>query len=167
MKFKDKAFDIKFLGKVGNFGRENGSTISMVGGIVTLVGALYAAFKASGEVADISETYVKKVKEIETSSLTIDEKAKEIKDAKAMRNIRYICAEKWTLLFGGTSAGLIFLTKYLDGIAISGLAAVAMAKQDELKSLAEKTKELFGEEKFKEIEEKTLEEKVLKNFVKD
>ena len=104
---------------------------------------------------------------IKQKKIEIKKAKKEIKDAKAMRNIRYICAEKWTLLFGGTSAGLIFLTKYLDGIAISGLAAVAMAKQDELKSLAEKTKELVGEEKFKEIEEKTLEDKVLKNFVKD
>lgn len=167
MKLKDKTIDVKFLGKIGNFVRENGSTISMVGGLVTLAAALYAAFKASQEVSEISEDYAEKVEEIERSSATGDEKAKQIKDAKTMRNMRYVCAEKWTLLFGGTSAGLIFLTKYLDGIAISGLAAVAMAKQEELKAFVDKTKDLVGEDKFKEIEEKTLEDKVLRNFVKE
>ena len=167
MKIKDKTIDMKFLGKIGNFVKENGSTLSMVGGLLTLVGALYCAFKASDEVSDIHEDYVKKVEEIERSDAPVDQKAKEIKDAKSMRNIKYVCAEKYTILFGAGSAGLIFLTKYLDGIAISGLAAVAMAKQEELKSLAEKTKELVGEEKFKEIEEKTLEDKILRNFVKE
>lgn len=167
MTIKNKTIDMKFLGKVGHFVKENGSTLSMVGGLLTLVGALYCAFKASDEVSDIHEDYVKKVEEIERSDVTGDQKAKELKDAKSMRNIKYVCAEKYTILFGAGSAGLIFLTKYLDGIAISGLAAVAMAKQDELKSLADKTKELVGEEKFKEIEEKTLEEKILRNFVKE
>lgn len=167
MKIKNKDIDIKLLNKFGNFVRENGSTISMVGGLITLVGALYCAFKAADDISEVGEDYSEKVEEIERSDATGDEKTKLIKEAKSMRNMRYILAYKWALLFGCTSAGLIFLTKYLDGIAISGLAAVAMAKQDELKSFVDRTKEFVGEEKFKEIEEKTLEDKVLRNFVKE
>lgn len=167
MKIKNKDIDVKLLNKFGNFIRENGSTISMVGGLVALVGALYCAFKAADDVSEVGEDYAEKVEEIERSAVKGDEKDKLIKEAKSMRNMRYILAYKWALLFGCTSAGLIFLTKYLDGIAISGLAAVAMAKQDELKSFVDRTKEFVGEDKFKEIEEKTLEDKVLRNFVKD
>ena len=163
----NKIADAKLISKTLNFIRENGSTFSMLGGIVCLGIALYEAFKASDEVSDASEEYAKKVEEIERGTSTGDEKAKEIKQAKTMRNLKYVSAEKGALIFGGASMGLIFLTKYLDGIAISGLAALAMTKQEELKNLKEKAKEVIGEEKFKEIEEKCLEDKILRNFVKE
>lgn len=167
MNLKNKMSDMKFVGKITNFVKENGSTLSMVGGLICLGISLYEAFKASDEVSEIGKEYAKKIEEIERSTATGDEKAKQLKQAKSMRNLQYVSAEKWTLVFGGASAGLIFLTKYLDGIAISGLAALAMSKQEELKNFTEKAKEIIGEDKVEEIKEECLEDKILRNFVKE
>ena len=167
MNLKNKINDMKLFGKVTNFVKENGSTLSMVGGLICLGISLYEAFKASDEVSEIGKEYAKKIEEIERSTATGDEKAKQLKQAKSMRNLQYVSAEKWTLVFGGASAGLIFLMKYLDGIAISGLAALAMTKQEELKNFTEKAKEVIGEEKVNEIKEKCLEDKILGNFIKE
>ena len=165
MKFKGKDLDMKFLGKVGNYIRDNGSTFTMIGSLVTLGVALYAAFKASDEVAEINDNYKEDVKVIERSDYSDEEKTKELKDLKVNRNIHYILAYKWALLFGSGSAVLIFLTKYLDGLTISGLTALAIANQEKLKDMAKNAKELLGEENFEKLEEMTLEDKVLRNFV--
>lgn len=167
MNFQNKITDTKFIGKTLNFIRENGSTFSMIGSLIAFGITLYEAFKASDEVSEVNKKYVEKTKEIESSGLSVDEKAKEIKDLKSMRNIGYISAEKKPLIFGGITFGLIFLTKYLDGIAISGLAALAMSKQEELKNFTEKAKEMIGEDKVEEIKEQCLEDKILRNFVKE
>ena len=164
MKIKGKEVNWKFIEKTGKFVSDNGSTLSMVGGIVSLGLALYAAFKASQDVCDIREDYDEKVKEIQSEAVEGDKSREELKVLRTERNIRYILAYKWVLLAGGASAGLIFLTKYLDGLAISGLTAVAMSQQEKIKSLVERTKEVVGEEKFNEIQEKTFEDLVAENF---
>lgn len=160
-------FDFKFLDKAAKFVSDNGSTLSMIGGIATLAGALYAAFKASDEVSEIKEKYVADSEEIESRAISEDEKAKELKDLKSMRNIRLIFAEKWAIILGVTSGGLIFLTKYLDGLAITGLTALAVSQQDKIKSMAKNAKEMLGEEKFVEFENKNLDDLVRRNFFGD
>lgn len=164
MKIKGKELNWKLIEKAGKFVSDNGSTLSMVGGILSLGLALYAAFKASQDVCDIREDYDEKVKEIQSEAVEGDNSREELKVLRTERNIRYFLAYKWVLLAGGTSAGLIFLTKYLDGLAISGLTAVAMSQQEKIKSLVERTKEVVGEEKFNEIQEKTFEDLVSENF---
>lgn len=164
---KNKAIDFKFLGKIGNYLSQNAATVSMVGGIVGLVGALYAAFKASDEVSEIHKEYDDNVKVIKSSALSDDEKAKEIKELKTMRNLRYICAEKYTIVLGVGSAAGTFLTNYFNGITIAGLTALVAAKQDEIRSFAENAKKVVGEEQFEKIKDMTLEDKVLRNFVDD
>lgn len=159
-----KIFDLKFLNKIGDVIQENGSTLTMVGGLLSLAGALWAAYKASDEVSRANKVYAEKVREINASAISDDEKAEEMKQAKTMRIIRVLDAEKWTIALGGTSAGMIFLTKYLDGIAISGLTAVALAKQNEIKAFAANAKELLSEEDFQTLEDRVLEAKFMRNF---
>ena len=84
-----------------------------------------------------------------------------------MRNLRYICAEKYTIILGVGSATGTFLSNYFNGITIAGLTALVAAKQDELKSLAENAKKIVGEEQFEKIKDLTLEDKVMRNFVDD
>lgn len=165
MKVKGREIDMKFLGKVGNYIRDNGSTFAMIGSIVTLGMALYSAFKASKDVSDINEDYDAEVVNIENKGYSDDRKAKEIKDLKVNRNIKYVLAYKWALTFGGIAAGLIFLTKYLDGLTISGLTALAVANQEKLKSAIENAKKLMSDEQAEKFEELTLEDKVLRNFI--
>ena len=167
MKLKDKIITMKAIEKIGRFVQENGTTLSMVGGILTLVGALYVAYKASDEVSDINRKYAEEVETVAESALTGEEKAKELKDLRIEKNIRIACAEKWAIALGGTSCGLIFLTKYLDGLAISGLTAVAMSQQDKIKSLVERTKEIVTPEQYQQIEEKTFDDLVTQNFVRE
>ena len=164
MNFKNKLTNYRFIEKCGRFVQENGSTLSMVGGIVTLVLALYAAYKASDEISEINKKFAEEVKELQDSGLSEESMAKEMKDLKIEKNIHIACAEKWAIGFGVASGGLIFLTKYIDGLAISGLTAVCMSQQDKIKSMIDRTKEVVGEEKYQEIKKKTLEDLVADNF---
>lgn len=88
-----------------------------------------------------------------------------MKILKKLRILEIIDAEKWTLLLGGTSAGLTFLTKYLDGLTIAGLTTLVATQQDKIKSMAKNAKEMLGEEKFKEFEDRNLDDLVMRNFV--
>ena len=167
MKIKGKEINWKFIEKAGRFVQENGSTLSMVGGILLLGGAIYAAFKASGEVVRIQEKYDSELKEMKSGASEEGISKEDLKSLKTERNIHYILAYKWVILLGGSSAGLIFLTKYLDGLAISGLTAVCVSQQDKIKSLIDRTREVVGEEKYQEIEEKTFDDLVTQNFMRE
>ena len=152
------------LGSLGNFIKENGSTISMFAGIVCVLGSLYAAFKASDEISSINIKFDEDKQEIESGDDSDDEKAKKIKELKTRRNVRYILAYKFVGVLGGGAIGFAILSKYLDGLALAGVTAFAMSKEDEIKKLVKNGKEMLGEEKFKEIEDKTLEERVAEKF---
>ncbi len=160
-----KTIDFKVFEKMGKYLNQNAATISMVGGIVGLVGAIVCAFKASDDVAKIHENYEANVEKIESKPISEDEKAQEIKELKTLRNLQYINAEKFTIICGVVSAAGTFLSNYFNGITIAGLAAIAATKQAEIKSFTENAKKVVGEDTFKKIEDLTLEDKVMKNFV--
>lgn len=161
---KTKLMDNKTVGMVGRFLNENAPTLLIGGAIGTLIGALYAAFKASGEVSSVKETYDQKVKGIEAKGLSDDEKAKEIKDAKSDRNVKYILAYKWVGLLGIASISLMIGANAMNGAKIATLTTLAVANQDKLKKLAENGKKIVGEEPWKDIENKTLDDIISENF---
>ena len=154
----------KLFGSIGNFIKNNGSTVSMVAGIICVVGTVYAAFKASDEVSAINSEFRKEKQEIDSLAVSDDEKALKIKDLKTRRNVRYILAYKFVGLLGGGAIGFSILAKYLDGIALAGVTAFAMSKEDEIKKFVKNGKEMLGEEKFKELEDKTLEDRISEKF---
>ena len=161
---KMKLMDNKTVGMVGRFLNENAPTLLIGGAIGTLIGALYAAFKASGEVSSVKDTYDQKVKGIEAKGLSDDEKAKEIKDAKSDRNVKYILAYKWVGLLGIASISLMIGANAMNGAKIATLTTLAVANQDKLKKLAENGKKIVGEEPWKEVENKTLDDIISENF---
>ena len=156
-----------FFGTVNTFLKENASTVSMAAGIACIIASLYSAFKASHDISEIHENYVKKVEEIQSEAISDDEKAIKIKEAKVNRNIRYILAYRFVGLFGGGAIGFSLLSKYLDGLTITGLTALAMSKEDEIKTFIKNGKEMLGEEKFKELEDKVLEDRIAQKFFGD
>ena len=153
-----------FFGTFSNFVKDNASTISMAGGIGCILVALYSAFKASDDVSKIHEDFIEKVEGIKSEGLSEDEEATRIKEAKSDRNVHYILAYKFVGIFGLGAIGLSLLSKYLDGMAIAGLSAFVMSKEDELKAFAKNAKDMLGEEKFKELEQKTLEDRISEKF---
>lgn len=154
----------KTSGMFLRFLNENAPTLAIGGAIGTLVGALYAAFKASHDVAKTKEKYDQKVEKIASEGLSEDEKALKMKDAKAERNTHYILAYKWAGLLGIGSIALMITANALNGAKIAGLTAIAMANQDKLKKLAENGKKMIGDVPWKEVEDKTLEDMVTENF---
>ena len=161
---KSKFMDNKTVGMVGRFLNENAPTLLIGGAIGTLVGALYAAFKASHDVADVKDTYDGKVKEIEAEGLSEGDKAIQIKEAKSERNVKYVLAYKWVGLLGLASISLMIGANAMNGAKIATLTTLAVANQDKLKKLAENGKKMIGEEPWKEIENKTLDDIISENF---
>jgi hypothetical protein len=160
---KEKIMNWKLLAKAENFVKQNGSTISMVGAMVSLGLALYSAYKASNKVVKIKDEYDKAVAKAEEEH-TEEELKAAIKDVKSMKNIKLVLAYKFVILFGGSALGLMLLSKYIDGITIAGLTTLVMKNQDKLENLAKNAKEMIGEEKFKEVEDKSLEDLITQNF---
>lgn len=164
MKIKDQLTDNKFTGFFTNFLNQNSPTLAMIGGIGLLGCALVAAFKASQDVTKIKEDFDRDVAKVTSQVQEMPVETKTIKELKTHRNISYVLAYRWVILFGIGSSILMFLCNYLNGAKIAGLTALAAWKQDEIKSFAKNAKEIIGEEKFKEIDNKTLEEMLLKSF---
>lgn len=154
----------KLVGGIANFVSENASTLTMVGSIVTLGMSLYEAFKAAEAISKEKEESAGKIEKVQSEAISEPEKAAKIKEIKTERNFKYVFIYKWAIMFGILSAILMMITKWIDGMTIAGLTALGVRYQDKLKSFMNHTKEVVGEEKFKEIDDKTVEEKVLKNF---
>lgn len=161
---KSKFMDNKTVGMVGRFLNENAPTLLIGGAIGTLVGALFAAFKASGEVSSIKDTYDQKVKRIKAEGLSEGEKTVKIKEAKSDRNVKYILAYKWVGLMGIASISLMIGANAMNGAKIATLTTLAVANQDKLKKLAENGKKMIGEEPWKDVENKTLDDIISENF---
>lgn len=121
--------------------------ILCIAGIVSDGMALVSAFKASERVHEINVNYDKKYDEMCKNNATKDE----FRDAKITRNINYIRAYKWALLFEAIGAGCSIASNRVSGAKIAGLTTALVACEDKLKKGAEKIKEKFGDEKAKEI----------------
>lgn len=154
----------KTSGMFLRFLNENAPTLAIGGAIGTLVGALWAAFKASENVSKAKAKYDEKVKKIASEAISEDEKAAKMKDAKSECNTRYVLAYKWAALLGAGSIALMITANALNGAKIAGITAIAMANQDKLKKLAENGKKMIGDAPWKEVEDKTLEDIVAENF---
>ena len=161
---KTKFMDNKTVGMIGKFLNENAPTLAIGGAIGTLVGALYAAFKASQDVSSEKAKYDEKVQKIEAKGLSEADKATELKEAKSDRNVHYILAYKWVGLLGLASISLMITANALNGAKIATLTTLAVANQEKLKKLAENGKKMIEEEKWKEVEDKTLEDLISENF---
>ena len=161
MNLKKIKINTGVLGNLGSFIKQNGSTLSMIGSFVCLGASLYAAFKASDEVHDIHINYVLDVEDMRSEGLETPEKAKEL---KGTRNIRYIFAYRYVILFGLGAAGLTFLTHWLDGLALGGLTTALALERDKVKKFIENGKETFGEAPWQEVEDKTLEDIISERF---
>ena len=118
MDFKDN----KYVGGLEGFLKQNGSTVSMVAGFVTLGLCIWRAYKASGEVSDIQKNYVEQKQKIAGSGLSDDEKRVKMKELRSERNTKFILAYKFVWLFGGSTLAFMLLSQYLNGIAFTALA---------------------------------------------
>lgn len=152
--------DNKTAGGIEGFLKQNGSTVSMVAGFVTLGLCIWRAYKASGEVSKIQENYIEAKQKIAAEGLSEPQKKAKMKEIRSERNTKFILAYKWVWLFGGSTLGFMLLSQYLNGIAFTALAGYAMKEEDKVKQFVKKGKEVLGEEKFKEVEDKVLEEQI-------
>lgn len=143
------------LGSIGDFISSNGSTLSLIGSIVLIGMSLYSAFKAADKLSDINEQYEEKVQEIDSTTPAGAQMAKEM---RMSRDIRYVLAYKYAILFGAGAIALELLSYSLSGKAIATLTAALALEKDRAKKLIENGRKFIGEEKFKEVEEKTMEE---------
>lgn len=121
------------------------------GAIVSLGVAIYAAFKASGEVVEINNDFPKD--EITVSKEASPEEKKAVKERRITRDIRYVMAYRWVLLFGIGSATMMVASNRVSGSKIAGLTVALAASEDKIKKLIPKIKEHVGEEEFKKIQD--------------
>lgn len=161
MSEKKKLFDSKIISTVWNFVGQNSATLAMAGSIICIGCALYAAFKASDDVSEANTKYAEEIEKIDSTASESPQnanlKVSQIKEAKMNRNLKYIYAYKWAILFGFGSAILTFLCNYWNGITIAGLTTALAIKDDKIKKLIENGRKLIGDDKFKEIENTVLE----------
>ena len=165
---KEKAGNKTFWNGVSNYVNQHGSTLACLGSAVGMAFAIFAAFKASRDIIAIKDTYTSENEKIDYSEengvISEDEAKQQRKEAKTMRNLRYILAYKWVLVSGCSALALMGLSQYVSGARIAELTAIAAFNQEKVKSLIENGKELIGEEKFKEIEDKAFEDVLINNF---
>lgn len=153
--------DNRYVGGIEGFLKQNGSTISMVAGFVTLGLCIWRAYKASEDVSGIQKKYASDKAKIEKMDVSVDEKKSKLKAARSERNTKFILAYKFVWLFGGSTLAFMLLSQYLNGIAFTALAGYAMKEEDKVKEFIKKGKEVLGEDKMKEVEDKVLEDKVV------
>ncbi len=161
LKLKDIKINGGMLGNVGSFIKQNGSTLSMIGSIMSIGAALYTAFKASEDVNRIHEKYEADLAEMRSEGLETPERVKEL---KGTRNIHYVLAFRKPILFGLLAGGLTFTTHYLDGLAIGGLTTALALEKDRVAKMIENGKEAFGDVPWKEVEDKTIEDLMNEKF---
>ena len=154
--------DNRYVGGLESILKQNGSTVSMVAGFVTLGLCIWRAYKASGEVSEIQKNYVVQKQKIAGSGLSDDEKRVKMKELRSERNTKIILSYRFVWLFGGSTLGFMLLSQYLNGIAFTALAGYAMKEEDKVKQLVNKGKQVLGEQKFKdEIEDSILADKIV------
>jgi hypothetical protein len=165
MKFK--LSDTTFAGKIDNIISENGATLAMIGAMLGLAATVFAAFKASKDVAKAQDEYETAVKEIEASNAPDEEKKDDIKEQKSLRNFRYVMAYRYVGLSAGFCFCMMHLNNHILGGKIAGLVTALAIEKDRVKKFIKNGKEIVGEEPMKEIEDKTMSDLLDKNFNDD
>ena len=136
---------------------EYGPELACGGALVCLGMALYSAFKASKKVVEAEKDYQKEVEKIEQQEAAEDADVageahpKNVRKARIARDIDYVLAYKWALLFGGASAFLMILSRQLSGTKIAGLTAALCMSEDKLKKLGGKVKDIIGEDELNKL----------------
>lgn len=157
--------DSKTMNTIKNLLSAHGSTAAMIGGFGFFGLAICAAFKASEEIVKAREKFNQEKEKIASESLEMPVEKEKMREAKTTRNISYVMAYRWVILFGAAGFGLMTLTKIMDGHAIATWAGIAATQKDKIEKLGENAKKIIGEEKFKEIQDKTAEDSFLQNFM--
>lgn len=157
--------DSKTMNTIKNLLSAHGSTAAMIGGFGFFGLAICAAFKASEEIVKAREKFNLEKEKIASEDLEMPVEKEKMREAKTTRNISYVLAYKWVILFGTAGFGLMTLTKIMDGHAIATWAGIAATQKDKLEKLGENAKKIIGEDKFKEIQDKTAEDSFLQNFM--
>ena len=157
--------DSKTMNTIKNLLSAHGSTAAMIGGFGFFGLAICAAFKASEEIVKAREKFNLEKEKIASEDLEMPVETEKMREAKTTRNISYVLAYKWVILFGTAGFGLMTLTKIMDGHAIATWAGIAATQKDKIEKLGENAKKIIGEEKFKEIQDKTAEDSFLQNFM--
>lgn len=143
----------------------HGSTLAMGCGFAGFGLMLWSAFKASKEIARISEESDQKIAKIKAEGKEEAVEKQEIREAKTNRNIRYVLAYRWVIMWGAAGTAFMVLTKIMDGNAIATWMGIAATQKDKLEKVGESAKKLIGEEKYKEIEDQAIENTILQNFM--
>lgn len=143
----------------------HGSTLAMGCGFAGFGLMLWSAFKASKEIARISEESDQKIANIKAEGKEEAVEKQEIREAKTNRNIRYVLAYRWVIMWGAAGTAFMVLTKIMDGNAIATWMGIAATQKDKLEKVGESAKKLIGEEKYKEIEDQAIENSILQNFM--
>lgn len=143
----------------------HGSTAAMIGGFGFFGAAIWAAFKASSEIIKARDKFNQEKEKLASEAQEMAVEKEKMREITTARNISYILAYKWVILFGLSGTGLMVLTKVMDGHAIATWAGIAATQKDKLEKLGENAKKIIGEEKFKEIQDKTAEDSFFQNFM--
>lgn len=104
--------------------------------------SIASAFKASEEVVGVTQKYEDQKSFIEmTYEPESEERKTELRDAKINRDVHYILAYKWVVLFGLIGTGCDIAANRIQGSKIAGLTVALAASEDKLKKVLNKVKE--------------------------
>jgi len=131
---------------------ENAPTISMIGSLAGIVLMGYTAYKAAKQSAKIQDEYEFEKASIEADNeIQEEEKKREITNLKIQEGIKHVYTYRWSILSGLGAGSLSFLSNYLNGRKIAGLAAALALSEDKLKKLGAKAKEFLSSEEYQKI----------------
>ena len=128
--------------------------------------AIKAAIDKAEEAVEVKMNYRAEMadfNEITESSPDQDAVKKTLKTKKIQKNIELALVYKWAIIFGIGSAICMICSTKLSGSKLAAAYALAKLNEDKLKIALEKTKEMFGDDAEKDIQNKITEELAIKN----
>lgn len=146
-----KIKETKIFGGFAKLLDENGPTICTIGSLVGIAATLYFSYKAAKRTAEIQNEYEYSKAGIETQEQDEDEKKKEITNLKIETGLKVAYSYRWALISAAGAGSLSFLSNYLNGRKIAGLAAALALSEDKLKKLGAKAKEVLRSEEYQKI----------------
>lgn len=150
-----------------------GPDLACAGGVACLGLALYSAFKASRKVVEAQETYKEEIRKLEEkeaaedAEVVAEQHAKKAHKLRIARDIDYIYAYKWALIFGCGSAFLTILSRKLSGAKIAALGTALAMSEEKLKKLGKKLKDSIGEEELSKIKQEIRQEMAEEHIPED
>lgn len=151
---------------ITGFADKNSQTIMAVLAVGGLIGSVVLAFKAAPKVHEVVDNSKKKVELINDAEDLTDEEKKEERKIVAKDTVKKL-APVVTPVVGCTlaTAGLMVGSTAISVKKINTLSSIAMMSESAYKELFDKTKEVVGEEKAKEIRDEINAENMNKNAI--